>query len=139
MVTISEVGENSDAFFCFSSTNSCCRKIGDNAVMGNWYYPNNTRVGSRGTGSIYRNRGPKTILLHRVDGTEVFGLFRCELPDIMAYFGIYPQHIGKHYYFLNIVYPKAYSKTYILKFLGLCVKDTLLFIKNTNVMQCTSV
>ena len=96
MISLSEVGENSDAFFCFSSTNSCCREIG--GAIGDWYYLNNSRVGSRRNGSIYRTRGPKTILLHRVDATEVFGLFRCELPDIMAYFGIYPQHAGKHYY-----------------------------------------
>ena len=95
MISLSEVGEINDAIFCFSNTSSCCREINGSAAIGDWYYPNNSRVSSRGNGSIFRTRGPKTILLQRVDATEVFGLFRCELPDSIAYFGIYPQHAGK--------------------------------------------
>ena len=50
-------------------------------AMGNWFFPNRTRVSSNGDQwDIYRTRGHMVVHLHRRRG-GVEGIYRCEIPD----------------------------------------------------------
>ena len=59
----------------------CCH--GDNR-MGEWYFPNMTKVKTEGAGeSFYRNRGPSVVRLHRRHNVMMpTGEFCCEIPDV---------------------------------------------------------
>jgi len=70
------------------------------SVLGNWYFPNGTRVPSLGKQwDIHRTRGHKKVLLnHRRGGEE--GIYRCLIPDSMnvtqtIYIGVYSASTGE--------------------------------------------
>ena len=59
----------------------CC--IGTVGGVGEWYFPNNERVGTiGGGGSFYRNRGQGVVRLNRrYEAMMPTGSFCCEIPD----------------------------------------------------------
>ena len=69
-------------------------------AIGNWYFPNGTRIPSSGAqGDLHRTRGQSAILLHRRTG-GVNGVYGCEIPDAMnvtqtIYFGVYSASTGE--------------------------------------------
>ena len=89
IVNIEEIGEGVDALACQTDIKSCCRDY----RIGEWYYPNGSRVPVEGEGALfYRNRSDEgLVLLHRrIRNRETAfstGLFCCTLPD--ASFVIY--------------------------------------------------
>ena len=90
---LEDIGEGDNALLCITELTACCQppytdEIG--AVMGNWYFPNGTRVPSKvvnGTSEVqwdfYRTRGHSVVLLHRRRGGEN-GVYRCEIPDALG-------------------------------------------------------
>ena len=69
-------------------------------LIGNWFFPNETRVPSRTvTGLMYRDRDLSVVYLNRRrGGTE--GLYHCEIPDTLnitqsIYIGVYNEGNGK--------------------------------------------
>ena len=70
------------------------------AVLGDWYYPNDTGVPNNGDGwEFYRNRGPSVVRLNR-RRDEVTGIYRCEIPDAAGvnqtmFIGVYTADTGK--------------------------------------------
>ena len=65
---------------------NCCRppytgEMGN--AIGNWFFPNGSRVHSSGSKwDFHRARGHMVVLLHhRRGGAE--GIYRCEIPDAM--------------------------------------------------------
>ena len=95
-----DVGEMDNALFCVSENNTqCCN------TMGEFYYPNCTRVLSRRNGhEFWRNRGrgssqPFIRLNLRLD-REIYGegVYKCEIP--------YPNDI-KHKLYIAIGKSKA--------------------------------
>ena len=60
----------------------CCR--GTFGGAGEWYFPNNTIVGTMGTnGSFYRSRGQRVVRLNRrYNAMMPTGFFCCEIPDV---------------------------------------------------------
>ena len=97
LVTLEDIGENDTALLCKTNQTACCplSHIGNTwLVLGNWFYPNETRVLSLGNNTdFYRTREQMEVLLHRRRGGED-GIYRCEIPDLMdvtqtIYIGVY--------------------------------------------------
>ena len=97
IMTLDDIGEGGDALLCLTDLTACCRggpTSGNRPVLGNWYFPNGTRVPS---GSMqwdfHRTRGQSVVRLLRRRG-GVSGIYRCEIPGAMnviqtIYIGVY--------------------------------------------------
>ena len=97
IVTLEDIGEGDDALLCMTIQTACCRKpyTGENgSALGNWYFPNGTRVPSSGAmWDFYRTRGQMVVCIHRTRGGED-GIYRCKIPDSVdvtqtIYIGVY--------------------------------------------------
>ena len=108
---IEDIGEGGDALFCITNQTACCREsnsgeMGD--VLGNWYFPNGTRVlGAGGELDIYRTRGQMVVSMNRRRG-GVEGIYRCMIPDAMSviqtiYIGVYSASTCEWYVYLHIL------------------------------------
>ena len=102
-VTLEDIGERDDSLLCMTNFTTCRIPpyTGDNAsVLGNWYFPNNTRVPSSGTHEdFYITRGQMVVALNRIRG-GVEGIYLCEIPDSMnvtqtIYIGVYTASTGE--------------------------------------------
>ena len=84
LVTLEDIGDNNDtALLCMTNLTACCRPPQTTSAIGNWYFPNGTRVPSSGSQwDFYRTRGQMVVQLHRKRG-EVNGIYRCEIPVLM--------------------------------------------------------
>ena len=102
IVTLEDIGEGDDALLCITTLTACCRLpyTDMGAALGNWFFPNGTRVPSLGNQwDIYRTRGQSVVRLHRRRGGEE-GIYRCEIPDAMnvnqtIYIGVYSASTGE--------------------------------------------
>ena len=69
-------------------------------ALGNWFFPNETRVPSSGNNwDFHRTRGHMTVLLHRRRGGAE-GIYRCLILDSMnvtqtIYIGVYSARSGE--------------------------------------------
>ena len=108
IVTLEDIGEQDDALLCKTNLTACCRSsnTSDSHALGNWFFPNGTRVPSRNVSGwgldIYRTRGQMVVLLHRRRGGEE-GIYCCEIPDAMnvtqtIYIGVYSASTGEWMY-----------------------------------------
>ena len=96
-MTLEDIGENDTALLCMTNLTACCRPpytVENGRVLGNWYFPNGTKVPSGGKQlDFHRTRGQSVVLLnHRRGG--VAGIYSCEIPDSMnvtqtIYIGVY--------------------------------------------------
>ena len=79
-MTLEDIGESSEeALLCLTNLTACCNSGG----IGNWYFPNGTRVpSSGGHWGFQRTRDQMIVLLQRRRG-GVNGIYRCEIPDSM--------------------------------------------------------
>ena len=105
IVTLEDIGNNSDAALCMTNFTTCCRNpyTGINgSAIGNWYFPNGTRVPSHGwQWDFYRVRKQMVVDLNRKRG-GVDGIYRCEIPDSASinqtiYIGVYGTSTGEIY------------------------------------------
>ena len=98
LVTAEDIGEGDNALRCMTDNTSCCRppytsSLGRQA-LGNWFFPNGTRVqSSRRQWDFHRTRGHMVVLLQRRRGGED-GVYHCVLPDKdgndqITYIGVY--------------------------------------------------
>ena len=84
VVTLEDIGEGDDALLCITFQTACCNSAytGGSAI-GNWFFPNGTRVLSSGSNwDFHRNRGQMVVRLNRRRG-GVEGIYRCEIPESM--------------------------------------------------------
>ena len=95
IVTLEDIGEGDDALLCLTDQTACCQPGSTSASsLGNWFFPNGTRVPSSGTQwDFHRTRGQSAVRLQRRRG-GVNGIYRCEIPDAMdviqtIYIGVY--------------------------------------------------
>ena len=101
-MTLEDICEGDDALLCVTDQNACCRPphTGVNMSIGNWYFPNGSRVlGSGGQRDFFRTRSQSVVCLHRRRG-GVNGIYRCEIPDAMnvtqiIYIGVYTANTGE--------------------------------------------
>ena len=82
VLSIESIGEGNIALVCHTSKVNCCR----DERNGEWYYPNQTRVGINGTNQhFYRTRTDDgEVLLHqRRDQQDsiITGIYCCVIPD----------------------------------------------------------
>ena len=100
-MTLSDIGVNSNSLLCLTDNAECCRHSDTPHRVREWYFPNNDSVGMKDDGgSMYMNRGPSVVRLHRKNNdTMPTGVFRCEIPDALnnsrsIYVGVYPDQKG---------------------------------------------
>ena len=104
LVTLEDISEGGDALFCLTDQPACCRPpyTGYWRPVGNWFFPNGTRVPTSGMQwELYRSRGWMMVLLNRRRG-GVTGIYSCVVPDAMnvtqtIYIGVYTASTGEWY------------------------------------------
>ena len=107
IVTLEDIGEGDDALFCLTNQAACCQPKDGNA-LGNWYFPNGTRVPSAGMKwDFYRARGQMVVRMHRRRG-GVEGIYHCVIPDAMnvhwtIYIGVYSASTGEWYVYCSTI------------------------------------
>ena len=81
---MTDIGENDKALVCVTDHEQCCQSY----RVGEWYYPNNTRVSTLGSGlDFYRNRGPQAVRLNRRNNAlSPTGHYQCRIPDTNGVF-----------------------------------------------------
>ena len=105
LVTLEDIGENDTALLCRTNLTDCCNHSytgGYKSAIGNWYFPNGSRVPSGYSYSwsdYYRTRDFMVVHLNRRSG-GVEGIYRCEIPDSMNVFqtlniGVYNTNSGE--------------------------------------------
>ena len=102
-MTLQDIGEGDDALLCMTDVTDCCRPLPDKA-LGNWFFPNGTRVPSSGhQWDFHRTRGQSVIRLQRRRG-GADGIYRCVIPvpqsdaeDVhqTIFIGVYTKNTGK--------------------------------------------
>ena len=100
-MTLENIGEGDDALLCVTNQTACCRHPYTNrTVIGNWFFPNGTRVLSSGNQwDFYRTRGRMVVRMERRRGGAE-GVYRCEIPDTFGfiqtlYIGVYSANTGE--------------------------------------------
>ena len=80
-VSITDIGEGDAAVLCRTDKEGCCGVPPGRA--GEWYFPDNDRVGTAGGGGhFYRDRDEGVVRLNRRNNAMMpIGLFCCEIPD----------------------------------------------------------
>ena len=105
IVILEDIGEYDNPLLCMTNQSACCRPpyTGDmGPALGNWFFPNGTRVSSSGRQwDLYRSRGQMVVHLQRRRG-GVEGIYRCEIPDTLGftqtiYIGVYSASTGEWY------------------------------------------
>ena len=101
IVILEDIGEGENALLCKTNQTACCSGDYTNgSTLGNWFFPNETRVPSLGNQwDFHRTRGQMVVLLQRRRGGEE-GIYRCEIPDAMNvnhtnYIGVYSASTGE--------------------------------------------
>ena len=97
IVTLEDIGEGDDALLCLTDFTPCCQTgftSGNGTLLGNWFFPNGTRVPPSGARwNFLRSRSQSVVRLQRRRGEEE-GIYHCEIPDAMnvtqtIYIGVY--------------------------------------------------
>ena len=105
LVTLEDIGEWANALLCVTDKTICCRlpytASEIRTAIGNWFFPNGTRVQSAGTlCDFYRIRDQMILLMNRRRG-GVTGIYHCVLPNAMnftqaIYIGVYTASTGEY-------------------------------------------
>ena len=98
LVTLEDIGEDETALLCMTNLIACCKPPYANRGIGNWFFPNTTRLQNL-TWDIYRTRGGMVVYMHRRRGGEK-GIYQCEIHDSMnvtqtIYIGVYTAGSGE--------------------------------------------
>ena len=99
IVILEDIGEGDEALLCMTNLTACCRPPHSGA-LGNWFFPNGTRVPSPGNQwDFHRTRGQMVVGMNRRTG-GVEGIYRCEIPDTFGftqtiYIGVYSASTGE--------------------------------------------
>ena len=104
-MTLEDIGNYSDtALLCMTDLTACCRSPQTNGFsLGNWYFPNGTRVPNKFINEtiwdFYRDRDLMVVRMKRRRGGEE-GIYRCDIPDSTnitqaIYIGVYNASTGE--------------------------------------------
>ena len=90
IVLLSDIGLDSEALFCFSPSTDCCTSRGE------WRFPNGAFISGSTSSDLYRSRGNRILLLHRInDILGPTGIYTCLVPSTSGgtalpyYIGVY--------------------------------------------------
>ena len=96
-MTLEDIGEGDDGLLCKTNLTECCRPpyTGAGSAIGNWFFPNGTRIPSSGNlnTTFHRTRDKMMVNLNRKKGGED-GIYHCEISDSVnatqtIYIGVY--------------------------------------------------
>ena len=99
IVTITDIGFNINALYCFTNRSGCCRGS-DGGANGGWFFPDRSAV-EEGMLDFSRSRGPSAVLLNRRNSAMgPTGLYHCEVLDgrnvnQSIYIGLYSPDEGE--------------------------------------------
>ena len=99
LVTLENIGGEDDALLCKTNRTACCQAE-NRSVIGNWFFPNKTRVPSSGKmWDFYRTRNQMVVRLNHRRGEED-GIYHCEIHDARnviqtIYIGVYTASTGE--------------------------------------------
>ena len=99
-MTLEDIGDNNTALLCITNLTACCQCPYNGSAIGNWFFPNRTRVPSGGNQwDFYRSRNQRVVLLHR-KRSGVAGIYQCKIPDSVnviqsIYIGVYNTSTGE--------------------------------------------
>ncbi len=83
-IDLTSIEADRNALRCLTTLTLCCRSSDTgSSALGNWRYPDRSFVQNRSDGgSISRNRGPGSVILHRTNNAvSPTGVYTCEIPD----------------------------------------------------------
>ena len=102
-VILEDIGEGVDALLCMTNQTACCRPpYTSGMVIGNWFFPNGTRIPPSGVQwDFHRTRGQMVVRLQRRRGGAE-GIYCCKIPDTFGliqtlYIGVYSASTGEWY------------------------------------------
>ena len=99
-MTLEDIGEGDDALLCVTDQTACCQHPYTLVLLGNFFFPNGTRVPSSGANwDLHRTRGQMVVYLHRREG-GVNGIYSFVVPNAMnvtqtIYIGVYSASTGE--------------------------------------------
>ena len=115
LVSLEDIGEDDTALLCLTDLTVCCKTPYTGIIgyaVGNWFFPNGTRVVSNTTKTgeqweIFRTRGQHFIYLHRRRGGAT-GIYRCTIPDGAGVhrnitIGVYTANTGECYIKIELI------------------------------------
>ena len=120
LVSLENIGEGRDALFCIANISACCRPPYTPRALGNWFFPNGTRVPSSGLKwDFHRTRGQMVVLLQRRRGGEN-GIYHCVVPDATnviqtIYIGVYTGSPGEFPLDHGVLYSLYIGMAWFLK------------------------
>ena len=100
IVTLENIGEGYEALLCLTDLTACCQSSYASSPLGNWLFPNGTRVASSGAQwDFHRTRRQSVVFLHRRRG-GVNGIYSCVIPYAInltqtIYIGVYSASNGE--------------------------------------------
>ena len=102
-VLLDNIGESVDSLLCLTDLPACCRRpytTGAVSALGNWFFPNGTRVPSSGNQwNLHRTRGQMRVILQRRRG-GANGIYRCYVPGQTKshelFVGLYAANSGRY-------------------------------------------
>ena len=100
-MALEDIGEGDDALVCLSNL-ADCHSDAMGLVLGNWFFPNGTRVPSNGASfDFYSDRIEMVVRLNRRQGGEE-GIYYCEIPDLAnvtqtIYIGVHTTGTGERH------------------------------------------
>ena len=105
---LEDIGDSNDTvLLCVTNLTACCQPPYSGGAIGNWYFPNETRVPSSGVQwDFHRTRGQMVVRMHHRRG-GVEGIYRCEIPDTLGliqtlYIGVYSVSTGELYMYTAV-------------------------------------
>ena len=118
---------------------ACCRSS-DGSVLGNWFFPNGTRVPSADKQwDFHRSRGQMVVRLYRRRGGAE-GIYRCMIPDTFGlfqtlYIGVYSASTGEW----SICTPAYCTVRNWSEFLfgNLVIRDKVAKLKSPSILNST--
>ena len=117
-MTLEDIGEGDDALLCVTDQPACCRPPYYNGAIGNWFFPNGTRVSSSDYNwDFHRIRGQSAIILQRRRG-GVNGIYSCVIPDALnktqiIYIGVYTAEAGEWYTCIYTSFLSNYTDSHV--------------------------
>ena len=125
LVSLENIGEGHDALYCIANKSACCRNPYTPRALGNWFFPNGTRVPSSGLKwDFHRTRGQMVVLLQRRRGGEN-GIYHCVVPDATnviqtIYIGVYTGSPGEFPLDHGVLYSIYIGMAWFLKAILYC-------------------
>ena len=110
LVTLENIDDGHNSLLCITNLTACCgRSYTNGSAIGNWFFPNGTRVPSSGVKwDFHRTRGQMVVNMRRRIGGED-GIYHCVILDAenvnqTIYIGVYTASTGEWYMYTSVLF-----------------------------------